>query len=214
MGRTGPTLCLAALLVAGAAAAQDLATPEQGDRPSPAKARAAERKAERLEGKAAEGEAPPRSARITGAEARAVDPTGAKPLDDPLTCLARTVYWEDRGGTRAAVEAIASVVMNRVGKAGFPDTVCGVVTQGKEAGACQFSWWCDGRPDGAEEPAEYALAKEIAREALNGQLRDRTGGALYFHGADGPAPAWAGAYVRTAAIGGHVFLKPRDGAAR
>ena len=214
MWRTGPILCLAALLAAGAAAAQDRTTPQAGDQPSPAEARAAERKAERLEEKAAEGATPPRAERITGAEAQAVDPAGAKPLDDPLTCLARTVYWEARGGTQAAMEAIASVVMNRVGKAGFPDTVCGVVRQGEEAGACQFSWWCDGRPDAAEEPAEYALAKEIAREALNGQLRDRTGGALYFHGADGPAPAWAGAYVRTAAIGGHVFLKPRDGAAR
>jgi spore germination cell wall hydrolase CwlJ-like protein len=214
MRRTGLTFCLAAALMAGAAAAQDRAAPDEADQPSPAKARAAERKAGRLEEKAAEGGAPPRSERITGAEARAVDPAGAKPLDDPLTCLARTVYWEDRGGTRAAMEAIADVVMNRVGKAGFPDTVCGVVRQGKETGACQFSWWCDGRPDEAEEPAEYALAKEIAREALNGQLRDRTGGALYFHGADGPAPAWAGEYVRTATIGGHVFLKPRDGAAR
>src|SRR5919202_5752632 len=124
MGWTGPTLCLAALLVAGAAAAQDRAAPEEADRPSPAKARAAERKAERLEEKAAGGATPPRAERITGTEAQAVDPAGAQPLDDPLTCLARTVYWEARGGTQAAMEAIADVVMNRVGKAGFPDTVC------------------------------------------------------------------------------------------
>src|SRR5690242_21269355 len=95
---TGPALvvCLgAAALMAWVTAAEEPAgTPLEGGQPSPEKAKTAERKAERLEEKAAEGGAPSRSQRITGAEAQAVDPAGAKPLDDPLTCLARTVYWE------------------------------------------------------------------------------------------------------------------------
>ena len=80
-----------------------------------------------------------------------------------------------------SMEAIANVVMNRLGHKGFPNTICGVVKQGHEQGACQFSWWCDGRSDDAKEDESYALAKEIARKALNRQLKDRTGGAMYFH---------------------------------
>ena len=63
------------------------------------------------------------------------------------------------------MEAIANVVMNRLGHKGFPNTICGVVKQGKEQGACQFSWWCDGRPDDAKEDEPCSHAKEIARKA-------------------------------------------------
>ena len=35
-----------------------------------------------------------------------------------------------------------------------------VVKQGSEQGACQFSWWCDGNSDEAEEDEAYAAAKE------------------------------------------------------
>ena len=143
-----------------------------------------EEKAEALERNAAAAgkKAPPsRSELINKPEAQAVDPAGAKPLDDAITCLARTIYWEARGEAIVDMEAIASVVMNRLGHAGFPNTICSVVRQGREQGSCQFSWWCDGRSDRAKEDESYATAKEIARKALNLQLRDRTGGALYFH---------------------------------
>ena len=49
------------------------------------------------------------------------------------------------------MEAIANVVMNRLGHKGFPNTICNVVRQGHEQGSCQFSWWCDGRSDQAKE---------------------------------------------------------------
>lgn len=143
-------------------------------------------------------------------EAQALDPTGAKPLDDALTCLARTIYWEARGETPAGMESVANVVMNRLGHDGFPNTVCEVVKQGNEQGTCQFSWWCDGRPDHAWEDAPYALAKEIARRALNLQLTDRTRGALYFHQRKA-APGWATTYVKTAEVDDFVFYRPGAG---
>ena len=150
---------------------------------------------------------------ITKPEAQAVDPSGENPLDDALTCLARTIYWEARGEEAAGIEAIAHVVMNRLGHEGFPDTVCEVVRQGSEQGACQFSWWCDGLSDDAQEEEAYSVAKEIARKILNKQVQDRTGGALYFHHKD-VAPKWAAEYLRTVKIGKHVFYKPADGAAK
>ncbi len=175
----------------------------------------AEDKAVILERLAAPGgseESPP-SAVITRAEAQVVDPTGGEPLDDAITCLARTVYWEAKGEEADGMEAIAGVVMNRLGHEGFPDTVCGVVKEGSEKGACQFSWWCDGRPDDVEEEKRHAVAKEIARKALNGQLKDRTGGALYFHHRR-VSPEWAEKYSRTADVGDHLFYRPREGKAK
>jgi spore germination cell wall hydrolase CwlJ-like protein len=47
-------------------------------------------------------------------------------LDDAITCLARTIYWEARGEAIVDMEAIASVVMNRLGHEGFPTTICNV----------------------------------------------------------------------------------------
>jgi spore germination cell wall hydrolase CwlJ-like protein len=103
--------------------------------------------------------------------------------------------------------------MNRLGHKGFPNTICEVVRQGHERGACQFSWWCDGRSDDTEEDKPYAIAKEIARKALNRQLPDLTGGAMYFHQRK-LTPGWSGKYIKTVEIGEHVFYKPHGGAAK
>lgn len=111
------------------------------------------------------------------------------------------------------MEAVANVVMNRLGHEGFPDTVCAVVKQGSEEHACQFSWWCDGRADQVKEDDEYALAKEIARKALNKQLADRTHGALYFHDRT-VKPDWAKEYIKTAETRKFLFYKPGGGTAR
>jgi len=180
------------------------------------KVEATKGKAEVLEEKAsAEGSKilPTPAEIITKPDAQAVDPVGEEPLNDAITCLSRTIYWETKGEGAAGMEAVANVVMNRLGHKGFPNTICGVVKQGHEQGACQFSWWCDGRSDDAEEDKSYAIAKEIARKALNRQLTDRTGGALYFHHRK-VTPNWSNEYVRTVEVGEHVFYKPAGGKAK
>ena len=55
-------------------------------------------------------------------------------MDDAITCLARTIYWEAKRKDGAQMEAIANVVMNRLGHKGFPNTICGVVDQGHDPG--------------------------------------------------------------------------------
>ena len=169
-----------------------------------------------LEHKAAENSSPapaPKSQAITQPEVQAVDPAGKAPLDDAITCLARSIYWEAKGKDAADMEAVANVVMNRLGHEGFPDTVCAVVKQGSETKSCQFSWWCDGKSDSVQEEVPYAMAKEIARKALNKQLPDRTKGALYFHDRT-VKPDWAKEYTNTANIGLFKFYKPQGGDAK
>jgi spore germination cell wall hydrolase CwlJ-like protein len=160
-----------------------------------------------LEEQAVDEVAPAAAEAITPAEAATVDPEGDAPLEDALTCLARTVYWEAKGEDLAAMEAVANVVMNRLASDDFPQTVCEVVTQGKDEGPCQFSWWCDGNPDDIEEPERFEMTMDVARRALNQELTDRTNGALYFHG-QGSTPDWAADYVETVTLGEHVFYRP------
>lgn len=192
-------LCVAALLIGGPTLAGETRQ----------KAQAAETKAEALEEKAAsQAPVPADTPPITRSEARAVDPAGEAPLDDPITCLARSIYWEAKGAPAQDMESVANVVMNRLGDKSFPKTVCAVVKQGSESRSCQFSWWCDGRPDEAVEEDRFTLAREIARKALNGQLQDRTDGALYFHDRN-VSPSWAKKFTRTAQTKRLLFYKPR-----
>ncbi|MFV3381374.1 cell wall hydrolase [Pseudomonas sp. NY15354] len=178
------------------------------------KAAVAEDKAQVLEEKVVEDAPPPKKKEtLTPSEVKAVDPAGQSPLDDSITCLARTIYWESKGANAQDMTAVASVVLNRLGHEGFPNTVCGVVKQGLETKACQFSWWCDGRPDQVEEEQRYAVAKEIARKALNQQSKDPTGGALYFHDRT-VRPEWAKAYRKTAETTHFLFYKPNQAVAR
>jgi spore germination cell wall hydrolase CwlJ-like protein len=194
-------ISIAAIFVVGDAVAADEAQ----------KVDTAKKKAGVLEKKAAgegsKAEHPSPAATIKKTEAQAVDPVGEGSLNDALTCLSRTIYWEARGEGTAGMEAIANVVMNRLGHEGFPDKVCKVVKEGSEKGDCQFSWWCDQRSDGAKDSKSYALAKEISRRALNRQLPDRTGGALYFHQRK-VTPSWSKKYIKTVRIGKFVFYKP------
>jgi spore germination cell wall hydrolase CwlJ-like protein len=106
------------------------------------KAEAAKGKAAVLEQKAsAEGsKALPTPAEIIAKpQAQSVDPTGQEPMEDAITCLACSIYWEANRKDNVEMEAIADVDMNRLGHKGFPNTICGVVKQGHEQGACQFS---------------------------------------------------------------------------
>ncbi|MGY2234700.1 cell wall hydrolase [Pseudomonas gingeri] len=173
-------------------------------------------KAQILEQKAADKESPaaePKTPTLTKVEAQVVDPAGDAAVADTITCLSRTIYWEAKGGQPADMEAVASVVLNRLGHEGFPGTICEVVKQGSEKKACQFSWWCDGRSDEVQEEDRYTVAKEIARKALNQQLKDRTHGAMYFHDRS-VTPDWVKQYIKTAETDKFLFYKPRDDKAK
>ncbi|WP_083941517.1 cell wall hydrolase [Salinicola socius] len=168
--------------------------------PPPTKAEIARQKAEQLEQRVVETdriEPAPDAARLTPEGVEAVDPRGLAPLDDAISCLARSIYWEAKGTDQREMQAVANVIMNRLGNPEFPSSLCEIVQQGAESGHCQFSWWCDGRPDEANEPEQYTAAKEVARRALNGTLPDITHGALFFHHRS-ISPGWMSTLVRTA----------------
>jgi spore germination cell wall hydrolase CwlJ-like protein len=120
-------------------------------------------------------------------------------------CLAMALYHEARGEGPAAMEAVGHVIANRAEHPAFPDTICGVVQQGGETPPCQFSFWCDGRSDAANNKTAFRAAQEAAERVLTGQSADPTSGALYFH-AERVSPSWAGSFTETHRSGGHIFL--------
>ena len=73
-----------------------------------------------------------------------------------IACLAQNIYFEARDQPTAGQVAVATVVLNRVHDPRWPDTVCGVIREGPTYNwkttypikdRCQFSWYCDGKPD-------------------------------------------------------------------
>ena len=127
--------------------------------------------------------------------------------DDPHECLALTLYWEAGGEKREGMAAVASVVLNRRAHPEFPSTVCDVVREGGTDPGCQFTFWCDGKSEQPPDPDLWALAREVAAEALGGVTVDPTGGALFFHAAAlGTAP-WQVRRERTIQIGRHVYYR-------
>ena len=71
-----------------------------------------------------------------------------------IECLAQNIYHEARSESTAGRMAVALVTLNRVKDQRFPNTICGVVKQTKyypsgkiDLHSCQFSWYCDGKPD-------------------------------------------------------------------
>ena len=137
-------------------------------------------------------------------------PTGtaaAQLPDDPRGCLAIALYWEAGGEPRESMAAVASVVLNRRAHPDFPSTVCDVVREGGTDPGCQFKFWCDGKSETPRDADLWALAREVAAEALEGRTADATGGALFFHAAALGAAPWRVPRERTVQIGRHVYYR-------
>ena len=134
---------------------------------------------------------------------------GTRPLTDPLVCLARTIYFEARGQGDSELAAVGHVVLNRARHSDFPDGICAVIREGGEEPPCQFSWWCDGRPDTAYNRQEYKRAVRIARGILSGEIADPTNGANMFHNRHA-SPGWVDAAEDRGRIGDQHFYYLED----
>lgn len=125
---------------------------------------------------------------------------------DEAQCLALALYWESKGEGREGMEAVGSVVLNRMARPEFPDSPCAVIQEGGETPPCQFAFWCDGEPEDPVEPEAWALAQQVAEELLAEKIEDATGGATHFH-ALSVEPDWAAEKERTVQIAEHVYYR-------
>ena len=102
--------------------------------------------------------------------------------------------------------------MNRVFDDRFPNTVCGVVTQGihwesiPARNKCQFSWYCDGLSDVPRNEEAFVQSQENAQIVLNGWFDTFMDGATHYH-ADYVMPSWAKTHTKIVKIDSHIFYR-------
>lgn len=128
--------------------------------------------------------------------------------EDEQLALARTMYGEARGEGPEGMAAVAAVIMNRKEQGGwFGSDLMAVIFK-----PWQFSAWNENDPNRnkianlmpGQGNQTFDLAYEIAGQALQGTLPDRTGGATHYH-TNAVSPNWASRLVRTTSIGNHIF---------
>lgn len=124
-------------------------------------------------------------------------------------CLTEAIYYEAGNQSEVGKEAVALVIMNRVGARHRPKTVCGVIAQAHIVNSrriCQFSFWCE--PKLKPSKQVWKESKRIAHEVLtNYRKRDRISqyeGAVYYH-ADYVKPKWRTQKKFLGRIENHLF---------
>ena len=131
-----------------------------------------------------------------------------------IMCLAQNIYYETHARTEVDAYSVADVVMNRVVDNRYPNTVCGVVKQGKKLAdgsmkrnACQFSWYCDGKSDNPRKGKAWDNSLKYAIEFYNdGKGRGITQGADHYH-SQNVTPYWAADLEKVGRIGSHTFYR-------
>ena len=134
-------------------------------------------------------------------------------------CMALNIYYETRGSNLADSFAVADVVLNRVEDTRYPDTVCKVVYQGHKdengnmiRNKCQFSWYCDGKPDKPQNEEMWKRAQSISWAIIKwDQYRGISEGATHYH-AHYVNPRWnrskkGFSITRLGRIGAHIYYR-------
>lgn len=140
-------------------------------------------------------------------------------------CLAKNIYFEARNQSLAGQIAVSHVVMNRVRSDRYPNTICGVVQQGKTSRwwkkehnktvmvrhRCQFSWYCDGLSDEPKEKTTWKNALIVAKDAytLWGLGTDMSAGSMWYH-AQNVKPRWRHDFKFVARIDDHLFYRTKN----
>lgn len=126
---------------------------------------------------------------------------------ESLLCLADLIYWEARSESPDAQIAVAQVAMSRVESHLYPDTPCEVIKQGGERKyRCQFTYWCDGKPETIANREAYGQAFIIAAGVYFNLYPNLTNHATHYH-ADYVAPEWSKHLQPTTKIGRHIFYR-------
>tara|TARA_R100001143_G_scaffold3431_1_gene6421 strand:+ start:235 stop:726 length:492 start_codon:yes stop_codon:yes gene_type:complete len=136
---------------------------------------------------------------------------------DQKFCLAKNIYFESGNQPLAGKVAVAHVTLNRVKNFQFPNTICSVVYQaqwklnwkGKKVprrNRCQFSWFCDGKPDKPTDSETWMESTKVAEQVLNNKFPDITEKSLWYH-ADYVQPNWSNYLNKTVQIEDHIFYK-------
>ena len=133
-----------------------------------------------------------------------------------VACLAEAIYFEAGNQSDAGRLAVGHVVLNRQEMREYPNTICDVVHQAEYREnwkgnmipvkhRCQFSYFCDGKPETIEDSKTWNESYMLATLLVNG-MYDFTHGASHYHN-DSVHPYWADHLKHTVTIDNHIFYK-------
>ena len=108
-----------------------------------------------------------------------------------VACLAEAIYFEAGNQSDAGRLAVGHVVLNRQEMREYPNTICDVVHQAEYREnwkgnmipvkhRCQFSYFCDGKPETIEDSKTWNESYMLATLLVNG-MYDFTHGASHYH---------------------------------
>lgn len=129
-------------------------------------------------------------------------------------CLAEALYYEAGNQSELGKEAVAIVIMNRVGAKGRPKTICGVIKQAhivKEVKVCQFTFFCKMQ---LKKPGAQAWkdSKDIAHRVLQSywkrDIMVKYKNASYYH-AEYVHPKWSYSKRFVGKIDKHLFYEEK-----
>ena len=133
-----------------------------------------------------------------------------------VACLAEAIYFEAGNQSDAGRLAVGHVVLNRQEMREYPNTICDVIHQAEYREnwkgnmipvkhRCQFSYFCDGKPEIIEDSKTWNESYMLATLLVNG-MYDFTHGASHYHN-DSVYPYWADHLKHTVTIDNHIFYK-------
>ena len=145
--------------------------------------------------------------------------TAAK-ADDRI-CLAEAMYHEARGQGSFGMLAVGIVIKNRVKHSDYPNTICGVVRQGRHwkgvpiRNRCQFSYWCDGQPEIFLEREKWKKADKKAWVSSFRTAYTLLSTEIYIIGLENAthyhtyrvSPKWSKSLRFCSRIGAHLFYE-------
>lgn len=133
-----------------------------------------------------------------------------------IQCLARNVHYEARGESRRGQLAVAKVTLNRAESNLFPNSICGVVNEGKHNDrgyyVCQFSWRCEPWTNPKRTFHKDHPSYQVALDAILGydNLEMVTEDTYWFH-TPAVKPRWRKHKQRLARVDGHIFYTNKPG---
>jgi len=121
-------------------------------------------------------------------------------LDRELECMAKVVHHEAGNQSRSGQLAVAQLIMNRVGKDRFADSVCAVANQ-----PGQFFRTASYNPRRNTE--RWANAVDVSREAMAGAGEPVVPGAMFYHAAYQAPNAFFRTRQRISTVDDHIFYR-------
>jgi spore germination cell wall hydrolase CwlJ-like protein len=128
------------------------------------------------------------------------------------TCLAEAIYYEARSESFEGKLAVANVVIERLKRKDFPNTICKVVHNGIYwknnivRDKCAFSYYCDGKHERMLNSKAKQDAYNMADLALNGVELIDTVGCTHYH-AVYVRPTWIKEFSYIIKVGHHLFYR-------